>query len=75
MCENGVAQVRIWHARQDSHLYHGHDLAGFGADIVKARMRSSRAATSAFIKPCLSSIVCVQSTALAGSFATRASIP
>ena len=25
------SQVRIWQTRQDSHLYHGHDLAGFGA--------------------------------------------
>jgi hypothetical protein len=35
MGENGIAQVRmqvrIWQARQHSHLYHGHDLAGFGA--------------------------------------------
>src|ERR1700732_364944 len=41
--------------------------------IVKPRMRSSRAATSAFIKPCRSSIVCVRSTAFIGSFATRTS--
>jgi hypothetical protein len=25
MCENGIAQLRIWQARQHSHLYHGHD--------------------------------------------------
>jgi hypothetical protein len=31
MCENGIAQLRIWQARQHSHLYHGHDLAGFRA--------------------------------------------
>jgi hypothetical protein len=31
MCENGIARIRIWQARQDSHLYYGHDLAGFGA--------------------------------------------
>jgi hypothetical protein len=37
MCENGIAQVRIWQTRQDSHLYHGHDLAGFGADHREAK--------------------------------------
>ena len=31
MCEDGIAQVRTWSARQHSHLYHGHGLAGFGA--------------------------------------------
>ena len=37
MCENGIAQIRIWQARQDSHLYHGHGLAGFGADHREAK--------------------------------------
>src|SRR3984893_17779170 len=31
MCENGITQVRVWQARQNSHLYHGHGFAGFGA--------------------------------------------
>ena len=31
------SQVRIWQTRQDSHLYHGHDLAGFGADHREAK--------------------------------------
>jgi hypothetical protein len=37
MRENGIAQFRIWQARQDSHLYHGHGLAGFGADHCEAK--------------------------------------
>jgi hypothetical protein len=31
MGENGIAQTCIWQSRQHSHLYHGHDLPGFGA--------------------------------------------
>ena len=46
-----------------------------GPSIVKPRMRSLCASTSAFIKPCVSAIVRVRSTALIGSVATRTSMP
>src|SRR5215831_14471761 len=42
--------------------------------IVKPRIRSS-SPTRAFMKPCLSSVVCVRSTALIGSLATRTETP
>jgi hypothetical protein len=36
MCENGIAQVRIRQARQDGHLYHGHDRSVNGSVLERA---------------------------------------
>jgi hypothetical protein len=37
VCEDGIAQGRIWEARQHCHLYDGYDLPGFGANHREAK--------------------------------------
>src|SRR5215471_18817994 len=36
MCDDGIAELRIWQVRQHRRLHHGHDLTGFGADHREA---------------------------------------
>jgi hypothetical protein len=70
MCENGIAQTRIWQARQHSRLYNGHGLAGFGAYHRKAENVVVARSDKRIIKRFVSPIVCVRSTARIGSFVT-----
>jgi hypothetical protein len=75
MSEDGVAQAMYGRPSSIAICTAATTSPASAPIIVKPRMWSSRAATSPFIKLRLSSIVCVRSAALIGSFATRASIP
>jgi hypothetical protein len=68
--ENGVSEPPIWQVRQHRRLHRGHDLAGLGANHREAE-NAVVAPTRTFMKPCVSSVASVRSTALIGSLVNQ----
>jgi len=73
--EDRVAQSCVRHACEHRGLHEAMTSPASAPNIVKPRMRSLSAATSAFIKPRVSEVVRARNTAMIGSFAMRTAMP